>query len=80
MSKDIRRETIKEIGGRLNQDHYWWNGGITFKEPKYDVMNAFYFYAQDMKTGGIPDIQQIRERVYKLNGKYFGDIINTKYD
>lgn len=73
VTRDIRTEQIRETGGRLHQDHFWWNGGITFKEPKVDLMNAFYLYSRHMKEyGAHPDIQRIREEIYKTKD-YIGN-------
>lgn len=61
----IQVETYKEIGGRMYQDHYWWNGGIMYLYPQPQVMRAFELYAEAYKNGCYPDINQIRDQVYK---------------
>lgn len=72
VSSEIRVETIREIGGRLNQDHYWWNGGLMYPgKVKYDLMNAFYLYGRHMIDYGThPDIQQVRDKIMLTGDRY----------
>lgn len=67
---------IREIGGRIYQDHYWWNGGLMYpKGRKAEVMNAFYLYGDRMRTDGVyPDINSVRDKVMELETKYIGDL------
>jgi len=72
VANQIRTEERKHIGGRIYQDHYWWNGGLEFHgidNPKIDCMNAFKLYGNGLRDG-YPDIQRIRQKVYEAKGKY----------
>lgn len=61
---EIRQSQTKEIGGRMWQDAYWWNGGSN--APLWDVFNAFFLYANSLKRGSIADIDYVRKKVYRM--------------
>ncbi len=72
VTHEIKTEQIRETGHRLNQDHYWWNGGLMYPNwQSRELMNAFYLYARHMiDLGNHPDIQRVRDEVVKAGNKY----------
>jgi hypothetical protein len=62
VSTDVRYETMKDIGGRIYQDHYWFNGGVP---GAWLVSNALQMYGSRLKNLIIPDVDRIRTEVYK---------------
>lgn len=68
VTADIERETRQDIGGRLYQDHYWFNGGIP---GAWLVCNALKLYADAYKRNEYPQVYQIRTEVYKQKDKHF---------
>jgi hypothetical protein len=76
VTTEIKTEQIRETGGRLNQDHYWWTGGLMYPKGRNNyLLNAFFLYGDHMKKYGThPDIQRIRDEVMKLKDHYINDV------
>ncbi len=69
VTDNIKIEQTKLVGGCMFQNAYWWNGGIMHGIPKWDLWNAFFKYADELKRGNFsPSMMQLRSEVYKLDG------------
>ncbi len=69
----IQAEVMKDCGHRLYDAHYWWSGGLSYKQGKHDVMNAFYLWAKDLREAKFPNISTIRDRVYEMGGQRYDE-------
>ncbi|MAX51534.1 MAG: hypothetical protein CMH22_06100 [Methylophaga sp.] len=70
VTKRIELEERVRIGSNLIQDAYWWNGGITYKEPIYEVANFSTLYGEELKSGVYnPNIYSIRDDIYKMKSQ-----------
>lgn len=64
-TKDIEREIRRDIGERLLQESYWFNGGIMYKEPINNVQNFMVLYGEKLKQNICPNISSIRDDIYR---------------
>lgn len=67
VSNDVRNETMREIGGRIYQDHYWFNGGVP---GAWLVCNTLERYGRYLKNLTTPNVDCIRTEVYKAGDKH----------
>lgn len=67
VSTEIRHETMKEIGGRIYQDHYWFNG---HKSGAWMVCNTLAMYGKSLRDLCYPNVSEIRSDVYKIGDRH----------
>jgi hypothetical protein len=66
ITEQIRRRTIKDIGGRIYQDHYWFNGGVP---GAWLVCNTLKRYGEALREDKIPNVSNIRSEIYMQGDK-----------
>jgi hypothetical protein len=67
VTKEIENRTMRDIGGRIYQDHYWFNGG---SPGAWMVANTLKHYGASLKNLYYPNVNEIRSDVYELGDNY----------
>lgn len=72
VAEDIRIESYKTVGGRMQQYAYWFTGGILVNGHKYDISNILHEYPEWCLKLGNPSLyanqfDDLRQKLWKLS-------------